>query len=317
MRVATWTMAVATIVSTGCAFQRTKEHMTMDTTKQDYADLWEFDNPAESGTRFKTELARVAPDSEAALQLTTQIARTHSLRRQFAEAHALLDTVEAKLPTSTPKIRVRYALERGRTFNSAGDKARAKALFLSAWEEANATGLDYYAIDAAHMMAFVTPPAEQHAWNERALALTERTPDQRAKSWLVSLYNNIGWTYHDERDYQAALAMFGKALAAAEAQGKPMPIRIARWTVARCLRSLGRYDEALRGQIALRDAPKLDGANDGYVYEEIGENLVALNRGGEAQPNFARAYALLKDDKTMQANEAARLERMRMLGGVR
>ena len=289
---------------------------TIDTTREDFEDLWDYGKPAESEARFRDALARAAPGSEAESQLLTQIARTHSLRREFAEANALLDRVEPRLAASPPKIAVRYALERGRTFNSAGDKPRAKALFETAWDKASAARLDFYAIDAAHMMAFVTPPDEQHAWNLKALALTERTPDARAKKWLVSLYNNIGWTYHDQQDYPAALAMFEKALAASEARGSAGQTRIARWTIARCLRSLGRFDEALARQVALRDDPKLGGAGDGYVHEEIGENLLALKRDAEAPPNFAKAYALLRDDRFMQANEAARLERMRKLGGV-
>ena len=290
--------------------------MTIDTTQQDFEHLWDYTQPAESETRFRAVLANAEPGSENQLQLLTQLARTHSLRRNFDESHKLLDQVEARLAASTQKVRVRYALERGRTFNSAGDKAKAKPLFVAAWEEASAAALDFYAIDAAHMIAIVTPPAEQHEWNLKALALTEKTPDLRAKKWLVSLYNNIGWTFHDERKYTEALAMFEKALVAAEARGNLTQIRIARWAIARCLRSLGRFDEALSRQVALRDAPNLGGANDGYVFEEIGENLLALKRDTEAAPSFARAYTLLKDDKHLQANEAARLERLRKLGGA-
>ena len=292
--------------------------MTADPIQHDFEPLWDYAQPAESETRFRAALADVATGSESELQLLTQIARTHSLRRNFAEAHKLLDQVELRLAGATPKVGVRYALERGRTFNSAGDKARAKTLFLAAWDEASAAGLDFYAIDAAHMMAFVTPPADQHQWNLKALALTERTADARAKKWQVSLYNNIGWTYHDQRDYTAALAMFEKALTAAEARGperSTTQLRIANWTIARCLRSLGRYEEALARQRALRDAPDTGAASDGYVLEEIGENLLALQRDGESRESFARAYELLRDDPYLKANEAARLERLKKLGG--
>ena len=285
----------------------------MDTTEEDFDQLWDYGQPAESEARFRAELARHPAASTAHAQLLTQIARTHSLRRDFAAAHALLDQVEARPDAGTAKIRVRYELERGRTFNSAGDKVRAMALFLAAWDDANAAHLDFYAIDAAHMMAFVTLPAAQHAWNLKALALTERTPDLRAKKWLVSLYNNIGWTYHDQNDYPAAMAMFDKALAAAAERGNAGPLRIAKWTVARCLRSLGRFDEALRAQMALRDEPSGTAANDGYVFEEIAENLLALGRGAEARPSFARAHALLKDDAYLKANEPDRLARLHEL----
>ena len=308
-----WSILLA-LALTACASP--PSNMQIDTTQQDFEQLWDYDRPADSETRFRAALASVVPGSEAHSQLMTQIARTHGLRADFAAAHKLLDQVEQGLAAATVKVRVRYELERGRTFNSSGDKARAKALFLSAWDRASAAGLDFYAIDAAHMMAFVTTPAEQHQWNLKALALTERTLDARAKKWEVSLYNNIGWTHHDEAKYPEALAMFEKAQAAAEARGRPGPLRIARWTVARSLRSLGRYDEALARQVALRDDPDNASTSDGYVFEEIGENLLALGRGAEARTSFARAYELLKDEKFMQANEAPRLERLRALAGA-
>jgi hypothetical protein len=48
------------------------------------------------------------------------------------------------------------------------------------------------------------------------------------------------------------------------------------------------------------------------VFEEIGENLLALGRGAEAQPWFARAWQLLQDDPEV-AGDAARRERLRGL----
>jgi len=155
------------------------------------------------------------------------------------------------------------------------------------------------------------PGTEAHA---QLVALTERTPDPNAKKWLVALYNNIGWTYHDQKHYTAALALFEKALAAAEERGRPEAVRIAKWTIARCLRSLGRVEEALARQLALRDDPAGASANDGYVHEEIGENLLVLGRAVEAGRNFARAHALLKDDRYLQANEPQRLARLCELG---
>lgn len=307
-------IVIAAVALAGCKTLHTSQ-MTMDTTQEDFDQLWDYGQPAESEARFRAELARSPAGSEAHAQLLTQIARTHSLRRDFDVAHELLDQVAAGLDAGAPKIRVRYELERGRTFNSAGDKSRAKASFIAAWEHASAAGLDFYAIDAAHMMALVTPPAEQHVWNLKALALTERTLDARAKKWLVPLYNNIGWTYHDQHDYAGALAMFEMALARAEIRGRPEPLRVAKWTVARCLRSMGRFDEALRRQLALRDDPSATSANDGYVFEEIGENLLALGRSAEAQASFARAHTLLKDDGHLQANEPARLLRLREHAG--
>ncbi|MEO8134330.1 MAG: hypothetical protein ABI831_10165 [Betaproteobacteria bacterium] len=71
---------------------------------------------------------------------------------------------------------------------------------------------------------------------------------------------------------------------------------------------------ALQRQIALRDDPAAGARNDGYVFEEIGENLLAQGFGGEARPSFARAFALLKDDASLKANEAARLALLKLAG---
>jgi Flp pilus assembly protein TadD len=102
-------------------------------------------------------------------------------------------------------------------------------------------------------------------------------------------------------------------LAAREAAGAPEPIRIARWCVARALRSLGRSAEALEVQQALQAKLARGNATDGYVDEELGECLLALDRGAEAQPYFARAYAELSQDHWLAENEPTRLERLKQL----
>ena len=49
------------------------------------------------------------------------------------------------------------------------------------------------------------------------------------------------------------------------------------------------------------------GSVDGYVFEEIAENLAALGDKDAARPYFAQAYAELCKDPWFVQNEAARL----------
>jgi tetratricopeptide (TPR) repeat protein len=163
------------------------------------------------------------------------------------------------------------------------------------------------------MMAIVEPAEQQIAWNLRALELAQHSPDERARRWQGSLYNNIGWTYHDIGQYDRALEMFQQALVFRQAQGQPAQIRIARWSVARALRSLGRTAEALAMQRQLLDEHEHAGMTDGYVLEELGECLLSLGRSDEARPYFARAYATLSDDPWLAQNEPTRLERLKQL----
>lgn len=275
--------------------------------------LWNFDNPAESEARFRAELARHAAGSREALETTTQIARTQGLRRMFDAADATLDTVQAKLDTVPPRVRVRYLLERGRTRNSSGARDAAVTLFDEALRAGDKDALpdaDYYRVDALHMLGIAAPAADRLAWNRQALAAAEASSETRARGWAASLDNNIGWTYFEAGDTVTALVYWKKALPLREAAGKKESIRIAKWTIARGYRALGQLDDAEKIQLALAAEIERDNAADGYVYEELAEIAVARGELKSVATWAARAYALLKDDGDLKANDAARLQRL-------
>jgi tetratricopeptide (TPR) repeat protein len=203
--------------------------------------------------------------------------------------------------------------------NSAGEPARAVPLFDAALKAGDADTLPdaaFYRIDALHMLGIADVPARRRAWDEQALADAERATEPRARGWRGSLLHNLGWAAHDAGDYAQALDYWKRALAAREAAGDTARIPIARWTVARGLRSLGRYDEAWAIQQALAAEGERAGRVDGYVYEELAE--IALARGDDAgaRPLAAKAYAALRTDAGLQADAPDRLARLARIGGV-
>ena len=237
------------------------------------------------------------------------------MQRRFDEAHAILDEVEAQLAGSGPLAAIRYHLERGRVHNSSGNKAPARESFQQAWEAARAAGEDGFAVDAAHMLAIAAAsPAETIRWNERALELAEASEDEQAQRWQSSLLNNLGWARHDGGDYEAALILFERAVTERQKRGADRETRVARWCVARCLRSLGRLEAALAQQRALLAEGEAADEAVGFTLEEIGECLLALGRGEAARPYFAQAYAALSGDAWLVAEEGERLARLRRLG---
>jgi tetratricopeptide (TPR) repeat protein len=280
--------------------------------------LWNFRKPGETEKRFRELLpaAEASGNLEYRLQLLTQIGRTLGLQGKFEEAHEVLDGVEKELTKETPVARMRYLLERGRTFNSSKKKEKATALFLEAWEFGAKAKLDFYALDAAHMMGIVAEQEKKLAWSEKAMHLAETSKDERCKLWLGSLYNNIGWTLYYQGRYEEALEIHRKGWDWRKERGQPRPMMIAQWSVAKVLRALGRHQEALALQRELLAVYEEMGEESGFTHEEVGENLLAMGKGEEAKPHFEKAWKLLKDIKWLDDDEPGRRERLRRLAGA-
>jgi tetratricopeptide (TPR) repeat protein len=271
----------------------------------DFNDMWGHNDPAATERRFRALLARVpSADPTYRLQLLTQIGRALSLQKKYTDAHAILDVVEQEM-AGGDVVEARYLLERGRTYNSAGQPETAVFLFRRAYAISRAIGADFYAVDALHMLGIALPPEERLEWNYQAIDYANQSAQERAKGWLGSLYNNTGWALFDDGRYAEALEMFEGALAYRQRQGNPENIKIARWCIAKTLRLLGRVEEALAIQRELEEPV----TGDGFVEEEIGECLYALGRSEEAKPYFAKAYALLAQDEWVAA-DTERLQRL-------
>jgi tetratricopeptide (TPR) repeat protein len=283
----------------------------------DFEALWNYDDPAATEAAFRPLLAAAPPDGGYQVELLTQIARTQGLQRRFDDAHLTLDDARRRLDAGAAGARaqVRYLLERGRVFNSAREQDKAVPLFREALEAAQAAGEDFYAVDAAHMLGIAEPPERQTEWHLQAIALAEQSGQPRARNWLGALYNNLGWTLHNQGHHAEALALFEKALAFRQARGQAKETLIAQWCVGRALRSLGRVEEALAIQRDLLAQHEANGDRDDYVFEEIAECLVLLGQDDEARTYFGRAHAELSQDVWLRENEAARLERLKQMGG--
>ena len=300
--------------------------------------LWNFDDPIASEQHFRQALTDSVSGSTACAELTTQLARALGLQGRFDDATALLDAIAGTARADTAfagiavassaaastgdtsrsdagrgaalpaVVRVRLSLERGRLLNSAGEPAAAIGQFREALVLAQSIGEDFLAIDAAHMLA-IADRERADEWTDLALRAVTRSADPRTQRWAGSLHNNAGWSRHDAGDYAAALAEFEAALAAYTVHGTVEQVRVARWAVARALRSLARFDEALQIQLQLSE----HGPADGYVEEELAELLLATGRPDDAAQHAGAAAELLGTDDWFAEYEPGRLERLRRL----
>jgi tetratricopeptide (TPR) repeat protein len=226
-------------------------------------DLWDFDDPAGSEQRFRTA-AQTAEGTDR-LVLLTQVARALGLQERYDEGHAVLDD----LAVDDAEVATRTSLERGRLLRSAGDAEAARPHFESAATTAHEAGLEALRVDALHMVALVAPSEDQQRLTEEALAVARGSSDESARNWDASLLNNLGMTHADAGDWPEALAAFEEALASRERVGDDGRTRVARWMVGWALRNLGRTDEALAVQTALKAELEAVGEEDPYVDEEL------------------------------------------------
>jgi tetratricopeptide (TPR) repeat protein len=278
---------------------------------------WDYAKPELSETRFREALKQYPAGSREAIEITTQIARAQGLQRKFDAGHRTLDGISPRIAGAPPRVRVRFLLERGRLFNSAGLPDKAIPLFREAADLAVAAtdaGDAFYAIDALHMLGIAAPEKERLGWSAKALAAAEGATDPRARGWRASLYHNIGWAHFERGDAATAVQYWGKALVAREEAKDAPRVRIAKWTMARGYRALGRLDEAEAIQRALLAEYETLGEKDGYVFEELAEIAMARGQRAQAAPWAAKAFAILREDAWFVATEPARLKRLAEIG---
>jgi tetratricopeptide (TPR) repeat protein len=247
--------------------------------------LWTYADPAASEARLRAALASAAGDD--ALVLRTQIARTYSLRKRFADAHAELDAIAPQVAAAGDEAKVHALLERGRTLRSAGDTLAARPLFVRAVELAEGAGLERLAADAMHMVALAEPGIdEQVAWHRRTIDYARAARDPKARGWEAPALNNLGVTLREAGRLDEALAVFRDAEQAyASRQPEGEAVLVARWQIANVLRLQGRLDDALAMQLALEAAFAARGTPDPYVFDEL-----ALLYGAKGDAARAAAY---------------------------
>jgi tetratricopeptide (TPR) repeat protein len=275
--------------------------------------LWDFDDLDASETRLRAQLDDETTDAGRA-EVLTQLARVEGLRGDFDAADRLLDEA-VPLAGDDAVAKARIDLERGRVRRSSGDPEAARPLFDASFALALDTGQTFIAADAAHMAALVAPDRDGFiAWTERGIELASADVD--ARHWLGPLYNNVGWNYYDAGEFEDALTSFRRGLEAREADAEEgASVEIARYTVGKALRTLGRSDEAVPLLERAVVWAETSGAPDGWFHEELALEYAALGRDPEAAVQARAAIPLLERDDPDFAADEERAAQLRAIVG--
>jgi tetratricopeptide (TPR) repeat protein len=234
--------------------------------------LWDFSDPAASEERFREAADDDTHPAHVRAVLATQLARALGIQGRTAEALAVLEAVAAEgIPAEDPErdaaeVRARVAIERGRILAAADRRPEAVPELTRGVREAALAGSPFLVLDALHMLA-LNDEGHEEEWAAEGLDVLSTSRDPRVLRWGVALHNNLGWTMHDAGRAEAALAQFEQAVESADRYGTAEQQHVARWSVARCLRTLGRTEEALDLQRELARARP----DDPYVRAELAE----------------------------------------------
>jgi tetratricopeptide (TPR) repeat protein len=292
-------------------------HIDGESVLEEIDSLWDYSDPSGSERIFQRVLhGPNANNAEFRAQVLTQIARCQILQRRMDDGHATLDQAGQILSDQTPIAHIRYRLERGRAWNDAGRLADATAAFIEAFQRAQTVNSDLLCVDAAHMLGVVPPHEVAVIWNQRAIAIAQRSADSRARQWIGTLFMNMGVNHQHLRQYLQAESAFVSALSAFEQIGNSPRIRLAKLCLSKNLRLSGELGKALSTSSKLLLEIQSENEPPGYAFEEIAECLLAMGRNEESASMFAQAYAALSAYSWFPPNENERLLRMKRLAGM-
>ncbi|MCG8419288.1 MAG: hypothetical protein MJE77_15250 [Proteobacteria bacterium] len=273
--------------------------------------LWDYQDPKRSERRFRQLLPQVKSDRAYHVELLTQIARAVCLQRRYEDAHNILDEAEALLAEGVSRPRMRCHLERSRILNDTGRTEESIAQADRARAIGEELGEHRLTADALHMIAYVVADDEEAVrWHNVAIDFCRKhLTDERIQRWLLTLHINVGDKYEALGRFAEGIDSVSVGIGMAEKLGLTTKVLAARCLLARLHRLDGRLDEAMT---IIEEVAK-SGFDQGWLYEEYAECLLAAGRKDESTAQFGLAYERFSNDPWFPPTEPARLERIKNL----
>lgn len=249
--------------------------------------------------RRASDAAVTERNVSAQVESLAQVARCHSILGKLDEGRPWLERAEKLASAAEPQGWSRLLGVKGIFQRESGDKAAAKRTFEEMHRYCVEKGLFKRALDAIHHIAIVVPLDEQPAWSLKGIDAAERLKDDGS---LAVLWNNLGATYEDLKQYDKMVPAYLKAREYHHATGGPLQKMIADWAVGHGYRLAGNLVEAerrLRKTLPLAEEmhakeSRPDSAEwVGWCKKDLGETLLARGDKAKALDLLRQARASL------------------------
>lgn len=283
-----------------------------------FENMWDYSDPVTSENKFYREIYHQGDNAFTVWELQTQIASALRLQRKFDDSEKILNSIQAGIefaPNTYEKIIVGalYNLEMGRLLLDIGKTEAAYRYFGFALIMSIITSIDKLMIDAVEMLATATFTDES---TNSYLKKIERLTDSSLstdKMLMASYALIVGLKYLAHFESQRAIEQFMHARDIFSKCNKAELTRFARLNICKVQRFLGQHKTALLELRTQEQLLKKENRVDGYVLEEIAENLLALGHDS-AQIYFSKAFQDLEIRTLLHYREPTRLARLHALG---
>jgi tetratricopeptide (TPR) repeat protein len=238
--------------------------------------------------------AKTLNDNSGGTEALAMIARTYLIMNEPDSAFTWLQQAGKIADDHEPRGWSRYQAVRGRYLWQKNQLDEATQLFKDLYDYCVKNDLADRAVDAAHMVAITGSQQEQVEWGKKGIAQAEAGHIDR---WLGPLWNNLGATYEDMKQYDSALTAYQKAREYHYRYGTERNKVIADYAVGHILVKLGRFDEA--GKWLKPVLTQCEKAQDhefvGLTCRDLGDVGYASGNYDEALELYVRAKALLEE----------------------
>jgi tetratricopeptide (TPR) repeat protein len=226
------------------------------------------------------DLAMEQGDSSYSTEAFSMLARTYLIEDERKEAQKYLVKAVGTASPDHPLGWSRYLGVRGRFEWHDKRFEKATETFKEMYYYCSAREIHDRAIDAAHMVGITGNFEEQVEWAKKGIKAAETG---NVTSWLGPLWNNLGATYEDLKEYENALEAYEKARDYHYQYGQERNKLIADWALGHAYRLLKDVQNAEKYLKPL--LKKFDDLNDvefmGWTYKELGHiEITKKNLGG-------------------------------------
>jgi diguanylate cyclase (GGDEF)-like protein len=229
----------------------------------------------------------LASADESALEARVRAIEEANVNAHWTRSAELIEALGADAAELSPEQRFRVDLVRTRNFALAGDLPAAGRAVRQLLRREAPPDLRLRALTLGINIATNAGElAAAFAWLEEGLALVEQVVDGRPR-----LLGMASYLYMRAGEEQGAFEYAGRALAAAQASGKPRELCLALSDYGHALRALQRYAEA--GQVRHQQVAACEEAGDPIFVADglrgVGLALLREGRAGESLAWFERA----------------------------